>query len=76
MPQVDMLVAKGVIKGIDLALNLMGAIEVTRTEATEDMYRLTLEMPYAPDGATLVTPCFETSPNGIRVQSLAWTYAA
>jgi hypothetical protein len=58
------------------ALPLLRADEVSRASQSDGTTRITLDMPYVPDGAVSVEPIFQRTPDGVRVQSLAWHYAA
>jgi hypothetical protein len=77
MPHVDILVADELLDDLaEKALPLLQAREVSRTRHDDGHMRITLDMPYVPEGAQLVEPVFQRTPDGIRVQSLGWTYAA
>ncbi|HWU23252.1 MAG TPA: hypothetical protein VN088_17065 [Nocardioides sp.] len=74
MPQVDLLVWNEMLPNLPDALDLMKAREVKRTREDERATRVTLDMPYVPDGATMVEPNLQRTEQGVRVQSLSWIY--
>ncbi len=75
MPQVGVLVANDFLEDLASALVVMKAREISRTPSDEYTTRVTVEMAFVPDGATLVEPIFMSTPDGVRVQSLSWTYS-
>jgi hypothetical protein len=75
MPQVDMLVWTKVLPDLAGVLAILKANEVARAPEDELATRVRIDMPYVPEGATLVTPNLQHTPDGVRVQSLSWTYA-
>ncbi len=77
MPAVDVLVADELLDGVPQLLMLLEAREVSRqADATPGVTRLTIDMPYVPPGAAAVEPVLQRADGVLRVQSLAWTYAA
>lgn len=76
MPQVDVLVWTDMLPELPNVLALMKASEVTRAPEDDRTMRITLDMPYVPDGAIQVEPNLQRTERGIRVQSLSWTYPA
>ncbi|MGW0626445.1 hypothetical protein [Streptomyces sp. NPDC002758] len=77
MPHVDIIVTDELLDDFtEKGLPLLQAREVSRTAAEPGRSRITLDMPYAPEGAQLVDPIFQRTPDGVRVLSLGWTYAA
>lgn len=75
MPHVDVLVSNDFLPDLPDALGIMDASEVSRTSEDRERMRVTIEMAYVPDGARIVEPIFVNTPDGVRVQSLSWTYA-
>jgi hypothetical protein len=77
VPAVDVLVADELLDGVPQLLTLLEAQEVSREPDTAPgVTRLTIDMPYVPPGATAVEPVLQRADGVVRVQSLAWTYAA
>lgn len=76
MAHVDLLVADELLEELPKALPLLQATEVSRKPHGGHTTMVTLDMPYVPAGAVSVEPIFQSTPEGVRVQSLAWHYPA
>lgn len=74
MPHVDLLVSDELLDQLPKVLRLLQATEVARRPNDAYTTTVTLDMPYAPDGAHTVDPVFASTPSGVRLQSLAWTF--
>ncbi|MEU2924194.1 hypothetical protein ABZ636_03905 [Streptomyces sp. NPDC007251] len=73
MPHVDLLIADELLPELPRALDLLHAIEVSRTP-NGAYTRVTLDMLYVPDGAEMIEPTFQRTSDGIRVQSIVWQF--
>jgi hypothetical protein len=71
---VKLLVADGLLDDLAEGLELLRASEVDREPVGDRRTAFTLDMAYAPDGAAWIEPVFERTPDGVRVQSIQWSY--
>ncbi|HEY1155467.1 MAG TPA: hypothetical protein VGE95_04145 [Arthrobacter sp.] len=71
----DMLIWNEMLPHLSDVLALLKATEVARSPEDEKTTRVTVDMPYVPDGAVLVEPGLQRTPDGVRVQSIVWQFA-
>jgi hypothetical protein len=76
VPHTDVLVANDFLDDLPDALRIMGAHEVSRAPDDDMRTRVTIDMPYVPEGALTVEPQFMyvRDADAVRIQSLTWTY--
>lgn len=74
MAQVDVLIWDSMLPHLPDVLRLLMASEVAQAPEGDLVTRVTLDMPYAPDGAVVVEPNLQRTPNGVRVRSLVWSF--
>jgi hypothetical protein len=70
---VDLLVVDELLPELPQALDLLHATEVSRTP-NGAYTRVTLDMLYVPEGAEMIEPVFQRTPDGVRVQSIVWRF--
>lgn len=75
MSDVDLLVAEELLPELPRILDLLHATEVDREPGDRGTVRVTLDLPYAPRDAIGVDPTFQSTPDGVRVQSLVWVFS-
>jgi hypothetical protein len=71
---VDLLVADELLAELPTVLTLLNAIEVGRAPGDGCTTVVTLDMVYVPDGAEVIEPTLQRTPDGIRVQSIVWQF--
>lgn len=74
MAHVDLLVDDQLLDQLPAVVSLLHASEVSRTPAGDQRTAVTLDLRYAPEGAQQIDPVFESTPEGVQVQSIRWHY--
>jgi hypothetical protein len=74
VPHVNLLVADELLDELPKVLALLNASEVGRTPGDGCTTVVTLDMVYVPDGAEVIDPAFQRTPDGVRVQSIVWEF--